>query len=199
MRDVIEIETERLTLRPLQLADAARLAAFTADPAVACMVTSIPHPQMPIAAEGFILIKLARAPLGREFVFAIDLPGQGLIGVIGLHRKGGEGVELGYWIGKPHWGLGYASEAAAALLDAAEGLGPIEASHFIDNPASGRVLEKAGFRYTGEVVERFSLARGQRAPVRRMIRDPAGRRREAAQAEPHGRAHISRIEADAAA
>lgn len=172
MRDVIKIETERLILRGLRLTDAARVAQFTADPDVARMVTSVPQPQMPIAAEGFILIHLARAPLGRDFVFAIDLPGEGLIGLIGLHRKHGAGFELGYWIGKPYWGQGYASEAAAALLDAAQDLGPIVAGHYADNPASGRVLEKIGFAYTGEVEDRFSLARGKRARAWRMRLGP---------------------------
>ncbi len=159
------LKTERLALRPLTLADAARIARFTSDFAVARMVTSIPHPNPGVAAEGWILMMQARRPLARDHVFAIDLPGEGLVGCIGIHAKGDGAWELGYWIGRPYWGRGFATEAARAL--AAQGrrslAGELVSGHFEDNPASGRVLQKAGFVYTGEARARFSLARGAKA------------------------------------
>jgi RimJ/RimL family protein N-acetyltransferase len=173
MRDVLRLETERLILRRLRLADADRVSMFTSDPGVAHMTSSVPSPNPPIAAEGWIQILKSRAPLGEEHVFGIEARGQGLIGVIGAHKKqkGQDGrslFEIGYWLGRPFWGRGYASEAARAFTAEARALGALEAAHFVDNPASGRVLEKAGFAYTGQVDDRFSLARGGKVLTRWM-------------------------------
>ncbi len=102
------IRTERLTLRPLELSDAPRISAFTCDWDVARMVSSIPFPQPLISVEGFLLIEQARRPLAKDYAFAIELPGEGLIGIAGAHVRGkdysGRFVEIGYWIGKPYWG-----------------------------------------------------------------------------------------------
>ena len=79
---------------------------------------------------------------------------------------------MGYWLGRPYWGQGLATEAAsAALVWAGEGWRRryLMAGHFADNPASGQVLCKTGFLYTGEVVPRHSLARGEAAPTRMMV------------------------------
>jgi RimJ/RimL family protein N-acetyltransferase len=168
MRDVIEIQTKRLKLRQLRIADAARIARLCGDPAVATMILRAPLPYLPVAAEGFIMTLAARKPLGADYVFAIDLPGEGLIGMIGAHKSGEGSFEVGYWFGRPYWGQGYASEALAAFLSEAQRLGRLEAGHFADNPASGRVLEKNGFTYTGETESKFSLARGRSAPVKLM-------------------------------
>ena len=80
---------------------------------------------------------------------------------------------MGYWIGRPYWGQGYATEAAAGAVGwagaDAGASGWVVAGHFADNPASGRVLEKAGFLYTGVVAPQFSKARGAVAPTRMMV------------------------------
>lgn len=168
MRDVIEIETERLKLRPLRMSDAARVARFAGDPGVARMVARVPEPYFEIAAEAWIMTLNARAPRGDEHVFAVDLEGEGLVGAIGAH-KSGEGVfEIGYWFGRPFWGQGFATEALRGFLSEARKLGALQAGHFVDNPGSGRVLEKGGFAYTGKTTELFSMARGARAKTRRM-------------------------------
>jgi RimJ/RimL family protein N-acetyltransferase len=72
---------------------------------------------------------------------------------------------MGYWIARPYWGQGFATEAAHALIDIARTLKlpRLEASHFVDNPASGRVLEKLGFVPTGLSATRYSCARGGEA------------------------------------
>jgi RimJ/RimL family protein N-acetyltransferase len=168
MRDVLKIETDRLTIRRLRLSDAARVSAFTCDPGVVHMTGRIPLQNPEVAAEGWILILLARAPLGKEHVFAVELEGEGLIGCIGAHAQESGAFEFGYWFGRPYWGKGYASEAARAVAAEAQELGPLEAGHFVDNPASGRVLEKAGFVYTGDIVPTYSLGRGVKVPSRRM-------------------------------
>ncbi|MDX2275155.1 MAG: GNAT family N-acetyltransferase [Hyphomonadaceae bacterium] len=180
MRHVREIETDRLKLRRLCVADGARISQWTSDPAVARMTCRIPLPHPVVAAEGFVLITRAR----RDHVFAVDLRDEGLIGVIGAHPTATGAHEIGYWFGRPFWGQGYASEALSAFLSEAEDLGALEAGHFVDNPASGRVLEKAGFAYTGEQALKFSMARGQSAPSRRMLR-PAVRRLDEARRAAH--------------
>jgi RimJ/RimL family protein N-acetyltransferase len=85
-----------------------------------------------------------------------------IIGSCGLGRRPSGAVELGYWIGRAHWGKGFATEASRALIEIARTLklSRLEASHFLDNPASGRVLEKLGFKPTGLSAERYSCARG---------------------------------------
>jgi RimJ/RimL family protein N-acetyltransferase len=79
-------------------------------------------------------------------------------------------VELGYWIARPFWGRGLATEACTALIDIARALGlqSVEGSHFLDNSASGRVLEKLGFEPLGIVAPRLSCARGEDVPARLM-------------------------------
>jgi RimJ/RimL family protein N-acetyltransferase len=100
--------------------------------------------------------------------FVVVLPDTGVIGSAGLsHDAETQELQLGYWIARSHWGLGYASEAAIGVLNVARALGHerLTASHFVDNPASGKVLRKAGFVPTGEVRGGFSLARGTHEPV----------------------------------
>jgi RimJ/RimL family protein N-acetyltransferase len=161
------LRTERLILRTPELSDAPRIARYAADPAVARMTCSFPLQQTTVGAEGWILIRQAVAKLGQGASFAIELPGEGLVGVIGAHRCGDK-AEIGYWLGRPWWGRGYATEAVRGIVPFARDLGAVIADHFADNPASGRALEKAGFVYTGEVTPRFSLARGESAPTRLM-------------------------------
>lgn len=169
MRDVIAIETKRLKLRPVRMSDATRVAQFCGDPLVGRNLAMTPLPYLEVGAEGWIMILKARAPSGRDHVFAVDLPGEGLIGVIGAHRRGeSDEFEVGYWFGRPYWGHGYATEAVSAFITEARALGALQAGHFADNPASGRVLSKTGFAYTGETKMMFSLGRGESVPCKRM-------------------------------
>jgi RimJ/RimL family protein N-acetyltransferase len=137
---------------------------------IARMTTSIPYPFAVEHAEDFIA-RMERRDAAREAVFAIESGHEGLLGVIGLH-PGPAGTEIGYWLGRPFWGRGYATEAAGAVLDWAGadwGRRFIVSGHFTDNPASGQVLCKTGFLYTGEVLCRYSVARGEEAPTRMMV------------------------------
>lgn len=160
------IRSERLFLRPAWPEDWQELHGLIADEQVVRNLARAPWPYTADHARDF-----ARAPHERMipnfFVTLPDSQGARLIGCAGLARDG-EQVELGYWIGKSHWGKGFASEAARAVLAVARALGHrrIVASHYIDNPASGRVLEKSGFRRTGRVVERFSAGRGMKGIAR---------------------------------
>jgi len=168
MRDVIEIGTPRLKLRRLRMSDAQRIAQFCDDPGVGRNLAQTPLPYLPVAAEGWILINAARASRGTDFVYAVELPGEGLIGAIGAHARGEGGFEVGYWFGRPYWGQGFATEAATAFVSEANKLGALNAGHFVDNPASGRVLSKVGFAYTGETLPMFSLGRGESVGCKRM-------------------------------
>ena len=93
-----------------------------------------------------------------------------MVGSCGLGRRPSGAVELGYWIARPFWGRGLATEAGTALVDIARTLGfpSLEASHFVDNPPSGRVLEKLGFEPLGIIAPRLSCARGVEIPARLM-------------------------------
>lgn len=85
-----------------------------------------------------------------------------LVGCIGLTPIADtQALELGYWIARIHWGRGYATEAGRAMLDIARMLGQeeVRSLHFLDNPASGKVLRKLGFEPTGQIVSRQSRAR----------------------------------------
>ena len=77
---------------------------------------------------------------------------------------------MGYWIARGFWGRGFATEACMALAEMAKALGlvSLEGSHFVDNPASGRVLEKLGFQPLGIIAPRMSCARGTDVPARLM-------------------------------
>ena len=83
-----------------------------------------------------------------------------IIGACGIGNYDGN-AELGYWIARPYWGLGFATEAARAVVNIAKAIGhkKLIASHFTDNPASGNVLRKLGFQNTGETALRHSNGR----------------------------------------
>jgi len=163
--------TPRLTLRAPDGGDADRIAALANDIDIARMTTSMPHPYSRADAEAFLARAQSVDP-DREVALAIDDGRDGLIGVVGLFPHGPLGPEIGYWLGRDYWGRGYATEAASAILLWAGkdwGRRVVMSGHFADNPASGRVLEKAGFLYTGEVQSRRSTARGEAAATRMMV------------------------------
>ncbi|MET0547333.1 MAG: GNAT family N-acetyltransferase [Caulobacterales bacterium] len=169
------IDTQRLALRAFENDDAANIARLAGDFDVAKMTSSMPHPYPKLAAEGFIMLTEAGRARGKDMPFAITLPGEGLIGAAGFHAGANDNWEFGYWIGKPFWGKGFATEAAKALLgwwDDAMSARTVAARRFFDNPASGRVLEKVGFKPTGETLQLFSLARLAKIPSVDYIRGP---------------------------
>src|SRR6201999_393123 len=115
---------------------------------------------------------VARQDRARERTFMIEHEGEGAIGCLGFHKAAGAPLEMGYWIGKPYWGQGFATEAVAGALHWASqdwGRRTVSSGHFADNEASAKVLIKSGFLYTGEVQLRHSRARGEIAPTRMMV------------------------------
>jgi len=168
----VRLETERLILRPFAAADAAAVQGFCARGEIARMTTRIAHPYPEGAAAAWIAGHAGARDRGEEFVFAVTLRDDGrVIGAAGLHRTEIGNLELGYWLATEHWGRGLASEAAKAMVVygfetlRAEAL---NSGHFADNPASGRVLEKAGFSANG-VARQWSAARQDFVDARRFL------------------------------
>ena len=154
------IRSERLFLRPGWPEDWSELLTAINDPGVVRNLATAPWPYTMADAMEFAAREQEKL-LPHFFVTLPAAQGARLIGSIGLGRDGGE-VELGYWIAREWWGQGYATEAVRAVLRLAAALGHsrLVAGHFADNPASGRVLAKAGFMPTGERRMRFSAGRG---------------------------------------
>ena len=140
------------------MADAQAILRQAGEKAVAEMTASIPHPYPREAVEPFIFAMRKGNALGEHLVLALtprSRPNE-LIGMIGAHRQASGMPFLGYWLGSAHWGKGYATEAAQAMVDTLFSLtqiAAIEADVRVINPASRRVLEKSGFRQEGSFLK----------------------------------------------
>lgn len=165
------IATERLVLRGPARNDAEAIARLANDFNVAGMTCDLPHPYDTGQAEAFCERAMGQ-DRDREARFAIEHRTFGVVGVLGLTTGANGRPQLGYWLGRPFWNRGYATEAVRGALkwvkrDWRKNL--VEAGHFADNPASGQVLCKAGFLYTGDVALKPSRARGAQVPTRMMV------------------------------
>jgi RimJ/RimL family protein N-acetyltransferase len=152
--------SERLFLRPAFPEDSREIYEGICDAGIVAMLAAPPWPYRLADAEEFC----ARDADPQSPRFVITLPGEKgapIVGAVGLHEDGDD-LELGYWIARDRWGRGYASEAGRGALEVARALGHkrVLSGHFLDNPASGRVLRKLGFRETGEVRPTFCRYRG---------------------------------------
>jgi len=166
-----EIGTDRLVLRAPVIADAPLVAELANDPVIARNTSRLPHPYALADAEAWLGAIAAQDP-HRNRSFAVEDRRLGLVGVLGFDERRPRQTEVGYWFGRPFWGRGYATEALAGALrwaEAAWGRRAIWAAHFDDNDASGQVLIKAGFLYTGEIDLAASLGRTEPARSRRMV------------------------------
>ena len=179
------MRTERLFLRPVFEEDWRDVYREIADESIVRNLARAPWPYRQEDARDFC----ARAARESVTRFAITLPtakGAPVIGMIGFEKLDGEGEELGYWIGRNWQRRGFATEAVRGVIAIAEALGTrsLEAGHFTDNPASGKVLRKAGFLPTGAVESMASAGRGgEKVPCRRFVlplRDNASELRPAA-------------------
>jgi RimJ/RimL family protein N-acetyltransferase len=160
--------TERLLLRPGWREDAPALFAAIAHEPIVRNLAQAPWPYRPEHAE--IWLKADRGPADLSALIFLRCDGPPvLVGGVGVHPGPDGAPELGYWIARPFQGRGFATEAGRAVLEAARDgrrLPRLGAGHFLDNPASGRVLEKLGFRATGRIVPRWSAGRGEEVPSR---------------------------------
>jgi len=169
------VRTQRLTLRPGWREDAAELARAIGHEKVVRNLARAPWPYTIEAAETFAAS--FDAPTECKFlIFAHQDRAPRLIGGVGIGPFEKEANEFGYWITPDAWGRGYATEAGAAVLRAARAAGVrrVVAGHFLDNPASGRVLRKLGFRPTGRVTSVYSRGRGEAVPSARFEIDLVG-------------------------
>ena len=143
------LRTPRLVLRPLAANDAPTVQLLAGDRRVAEMTANIPHPYPDGAAEAWIASHGPAWAAGTGATWAIALAGTDeLVGAVGLVIDAQSAkASLGYWIGLPFWGRGYATEAAQEAVRFAfevVDLNRVEATHLVRNPASGRVMEKLG-------------------------------------------------------
>ena len=162
------LRTERLMLRPGWTEDAPALAKAIGDERIVRNLASAPWPYTVADAEAFLATE--RRPVDAALlVFLAGETKAGPIGSVGFGRRPSGEIEFGYWFVRQHWGRGYATEAGKAVVAMAREslrVKRLSSGHFLDNPASGRVLEKLGFRPTGAVVPRFSAGRGEAVPCR---------------------------------
>lgn len=148
---ICELATKRLILRPFQPGDATAVQTLCSDPMVARMTSRIPNPLPSDHAARWIAGHDALRDSERAWTFCIAKNDQ-TVGAIDLRRDGDDAsLTLGYWLGVPYWHRGYATEAAKVISQ--YGFGDLAANAvcagvYVDNPASARVLEKCGFRYT---------------------------------------------------
>ena len=157
------LETERLLLRKPTLADVKAIASLANDRRIAENTRRLPHPYLQDHAVDFVR---ALADNSRETVFLIEnnfVP----IGVVGVDWRQPETPELGYWLGVEHWGQGFGTEAARAVIDYT--FEEFDAEHMISgarvaNPSSRNILEKCGFQWSGVELHRFE-ALGSSTPV----------------------------------
>ncbi len=148
------LETPRLLLRPFRETDIPAIVRLLQDPDIAKTTLNVPYPYAEKDARNWLEIQQQERRQGTGYTFAIVLREDGeFVGAIDIrpdmrHKK----AEIGYWIGKRYWGQGYATEAARAIIRygfESLGLNRIYATHFAENPASGRVMQKAGMQYEG--------------------------------------------------
>ena len=156
MDAAVTIETPRLILRRFTPDDAAALEPLVSAREIAATTLNIPHPYPPGAASAWIGRHDKLYETGTGMPLAITRRAEGdLVGGIDLEIKAEHAhAELGYWIGLPFQGNGYATEAAAAVVAHGFdvlGLERIHAHYFRGNPASGRVLAKVGMQVEGEL------------------------------------------------
>lgn len=176
------LETRRLGLRGFGVGDVEAVCALANDVDVARNTLNIPHPYHREDAEAWISSHPGQLERRESVTYAVTAPGGGVVvGAVGLILALEHGrAELGYWIGRPYWGLGYATEASRAVVAwgfRSLDLHRIHAGHFPHNPASGRVLRKLGMTHEGRVrehvrkgdeyldLEQFGLLRTEWDPV----------------------------------
>lgn len=152
------LRTERLILRPFTLDDADAVRRLAGAREIYEMTQNVPHPYEEGMAERWIATHTSQFLDGRGVTLAITRSSGGeVIGAIGLgaapaHRS----AELGYWLGVAYWNNGYTTEAAAELVRYGFqelGYHRIHSRHFVQNPASGRVMQKIGMSREGEFVD----------------------------------------------
>jgi RimJ/RimL family protein N-acetyltransferase len=154
------IATPRLVLRAPIRGDVPEIVKLADNRKIFEVLARLPNPYT--RADGIAFVEIfAQRPDERPFAITLN---DAFIGVVGLSFHPGQLPELGYWLGEPYWGKGFMSEAVKALLEAAfaTGLYPrLRARALASNAGSLNVLEKAGFKRTGETTDNFAHNTGK--------------------------------------
>ena len=172
------LETPRLRFRPWRDYDAEALFRYASDPGVGPRAGWPPHKSVEES------LSVIRDIFSNGHTWALELKETGEpVGCMGYYTFwesnidiGEEDAELGYWIARPYWNRGLCTEALRAMVSwcfDVRGFHVLWSDFFVDNPASGRVMEKCGFRDTGEVNWCSHLYRGDERPVKVMRLDYA--------------------------
>ncbi len=159
------LETERLSLRRPTLADVKAIARLANDRRVVEHTRRLPYPYLQDHAIEFIRYTAAEP---REIAFLIE-HNFAAVGVVGLNMLEPEAPEIGYWLGVEHWGQGFGTEAARAIIDyffEEFDRDQLFAGARVANPASRNILEKCGFQWSGVELHRFESL-GCSSPVDR--------------------------------
>ena len=154
MKNYPELKTEHLFLRRFEETDAGAIQTLAGEHALAEMTLNIPHPYIDGLAQIWMESHQVEFESGMGIVFAMSEQETGqLVGAVGLTvTKRFNRAELGYWVGKPFWGKGYATEASEEILRYGfeiMKINKISASHMTRNPASGKVMLKIGMEKEG--------------------------------------------------
>lgn len=156
------LETERLVLRAPEFSDVREIAAALNDIDISKYLSTPPHPYTEADARAYVTRAVEERAEASSFRFAARRKADGaLVGCCGLRQKDGA-YNLGYWVAKPFWRQGYASEAARRVIEFAFdelGASRLMADWHHDNGISGRILAKLGFEAAG-VHKEYSAARG---------------------------------------
>jgi RimJ/RimL family protein N-acetyltransferase len=143
------IETERLVLSQLEERDIPFIVEYLQHRIFSDLTSNIPYPYVENDARSWVKMSKEAFDNNAGYTFAIRNKEGQIIGAIGLHDRDDDKAELGYWIGIPYWNKGYVTEAAEAIVNF--GLNEMKfnkifATHFLHNPASGRIMEKIGMK-----------------------------------------------------
>ncbi|CAM2928675.1 N-acetyltransferase [Chryseobacterium flavum] len=141
------LETERLVLSKLEEKDIPLITNYLQHRIYSDLTSNIPHPYTDNDARLWIKMSEESFKNNTGYTFGIRNKEWHIIGAIGLHDRDDDKAELGYWIGMPYWNKGYVTEAAKAIVNfgfSQLNLNKIFATHFIHNPASGKIMEKIG-------------------------------------------------------
>ena len=154
------METERIILRPWRESDAEILFKWASDPDVGPRAGWPPHQSV---EESLEIIRTVFNDA--TCTWAIELKETG---ACDLPAREGEPL-IGYWVAKPYWNQGICTEALRLMLDhirLSTDIQSLISGHFVDNPASGRVMEKCGFIPTGETCIDENQYQGKDRPIR---------------------------------
>jgi RimJ/RimL family protein N-acetyltransferase len=162
------IETERLRLRPLRIEDAQAIAEKIDNYEISKNLARVPYPYHLSDAEDFIEWALKLDQRSAFQVITLKQNPEELIGIISYDwMEDKQRAELGYWLIPQHWGKGLMTEATCAMVGLAfnvSGLDRLGSCYFNENPASGKVLTKAGFEFVDQCTQ-YSKARSCEVPV----------------------------------